>query len=158
MATITQSTIVEDAPQKDGRRWITERHIDNSGAARLVTYLAPAAADATTTMTGRVATVVAEIEELEIQENMARALGDGPIDVRLIYTTAAQNRARLRQIYQTAKGWQVVRLGWYINSLGLTDPQLSALFGVSGAQLTALKTKLAALATKYNDVIDDIGD
>lgn len=37
---IVSSKIIEDAPQKDGRRWITERHTRDDGTYQDVTYMA----------------------------------------------------------------------------------------------------------------------
>lgn len=41
---IQESTIIEDAVQRDGRRFITERHVDDSGAVTFVRYMAEAKA------------------------------------------------------------------------------------------------------------------
>lgn len=73
------------------------------------------------------------------------------------YTTAAQFRTRLRQLFQTATGRRAVRLSWYIHSLNLTDNQLKNLFNVNDAQLVTVKAKLASLAAKYNDVESETG-
>ena len=155
---IVASIIIEDSPQIDGRRWITERHTDHVGKTHFITYIAGLLDNVTTTMTARVSQIETSLENQEIEENMDRATGDGPVDIKLVYSTVLQNRNRLREIYRTASAWQLVRIGWYINSLGLSNAQLGGLFGVSGAQLTALRTKLANLATKYTDVIAQIGN
>lgn len=157
-ATITSSVIVEDAAQKDGRRYITERHTDHVGGTYEVRYIALAAADVNATMTARVATIEAELAENEIRKNLDNAVSDGSfVAPTTVHCTVAQIRARLRELYQTPSGWKAVCLGRYINSLGLTDQQLSSLFGVNGAQLTALKTKLANATTRFNQVTSEAG-
>lgn len=42
---ITQSRIISDSPQKDGRRYVVELHVDEDGSEELVTYLAEKGAD-----------------------------------------------------------------------------------------------------------------
>lgn len=39
---VTKSQIIDDAPQHDGRRWITERHYLDDGTYEDVTYIAGA--------------------------------------------------------------------------------------------------------------------
>jgi hypothetical protein len=47
MPSIVESAVIDDAPQIDGRRWITEHHIDDQGVVHLVgPYLADAEYDA----------------------------------------------------------------------------------------------------------------
>lgn len=157
-ASITNSVIVEDRAQRDGRRWIRERHTDNAGVTHDIVYMAEEGANATTAMTARVATIVSQLETGEVDSIMARATSDAPFAApNLTYATAAQLRTRLREAYRTLSGWQAVCLGHYINSLGLSDAQLTAIFGVSGAQLTALKTKLSNATTRFNQVTSEAG-
>lgn len=57
--TIVASVVWSDNPQKDGRRWITERHTDSEGGVHFVTYMAEQNADATEMLPLR----AAQIEE-----------------------------------------------------------------------------------------------
>lgn len=156
-ATITQSTIVEDAAQRDGRRWITERHTDNAGVQHFVRYIAAAGADVNATMTARAPSVASELENREVTDNIRRALSDAPYTPTTVYCSNNQLRSGVREIYRTVSGWPAICLGKNINALNLTDPQLTSLFGVSGAQLTALKNKLANATTKFNEVTAEAG-
>lgn len=60
---IVSSKIIADQPQADGRRYITERHVDDLGAEMFVTYLAEKGADATAILPERAANIEAAIEE-----------------------------------------------------------------------------------------------
>lgn len=152
---ITNSVIVEDRAQRDGRRSIREQHTDSAGGLHYVDYLAEAAANVSAIMTARVAKLESTWADAEIESNYQRAL-DQLMPV-LVHSTLAQFRAALRARFRDATGWELVRLGKFINSLALSDAQLTSLFGVSGVQLTALKTKLAALASRYDDVVSQVG-
>ncbi len=153
---IVSSVIVEDVAQKDGRRSVRERHTDNLGLFHFVEYLAEAGADVNAAMTARVAQIEADMAAAEVNDNVLRAFDQ--LSPTFNYSTVAQFRSALRQIYKNATAWDVVRLGKFINGLGLTDTQLTNIFGVSGAALTALKAKLVALAAKYDDVSSQVGD
>ena len=152
---IVQSIIVSDSPQKDGRRYIRERHTDHVGVHHECVYLAEAGADANVALANRVAVIVVQLEENEHSQNINRAL-DHLMPV-FIHTTAGQFRTRLRELFKTLSGWDAVRMGAFIHSLSLTDNQLKSLFGVNDAQLPTLKTKLSNAATRYADVQAEAG-
>lgn len=155
---ITASEIIEDHAQADGRRHVRERHTDHLGIHHHVAYMAESGANATTAMTARVSQIEAGLVERELGENESRAL-EGPFaGPTLQHCTAAQVRARIRQLFKNASSFQLCRLAWYIQQLGLTDNQLKAMFGVNDAQLVTLKAKLASLEAKYNDVSDEQGE
>lgn len=96
----------------------------------------------------------------EIEGNLQRILASdgGPVAVSLRWSTANQNAVRVRQHYQASSGWVCIIIARYIASLGLTDNQLKALFGINDVQLTALKVKFTNLIAKYNDVQSQAGD
>ncbi len=153
---IVNSVIVENVVQKDGRRSVRERHTDHVGVPHFVNYMAEAGANVNTALAARVAKIEAQLASAEVDDNVQRAMDQlSPV---FVHSTVNQFRAELRRRFKDASGWDLVRLGKFVNSLGLTDPQLTALFGVSGAALTALKAKLVALAAKYDDVIVQVGD
>lgn len=156
---ITNSTILEDRVQLDGRRHVRERHTDHLGTQHHVAYMAESGANATTTMTARVAQLESALASSELDENEARATADsGFIAPTFQHCTAGQMRARIRELFRTGRSWRVCRIAWYIQQLGLTDAQLKAMFGVNDAQLVTLKAKLASLETKYNDVQTQQGE
>lgn len=57
MVAIVSSQIAEDAAQADGRRWITEVHVDDAGVAHRQVYLAARNADAVATLAGNAAAI-----------------------------------------------------------------------------------------------------
>lgn len=60
---IVESTIIEDAPQKDGRRYVTELHVDDEGKEHRVMYLAESKANVEEMLPARAAQISAQIEE-----------------------------------------------------------------------------------------------
>ena len=147
---IVSSVIVEDRAQRDGRRAVRERHTDQLGLVYDVAYFAEPGTNASAMLAPRAAQIDADLTASEIAANESRAFDQQP--ATLSYSTRDQFLARLRQRFQTAISWDAVRLGKYIQSLGLTDAQLKSMFSVNNAQLVTLKAKLASLANKYDDV------
>lgn len=54
---IIKSIIIDESVQIDGRRWVTEKHIDDVGVEHLVTYLAEADLDIDKEMQNRIAII-----------------------------------------------------------------------------------------------------
>lgn len=144
---LTASVIAEDARQRDGRRWITERHTDHLGQIYEFRYLADMSADAVAFMTTRIAVLNAALTANEIGANVASILANGALATyTLDYSTAAQNFAALRNVYASATQLQAVMLGDFLASL--TSAQLQAAFNLTAAQVTALRSsKLTPAAT-----------
>lgn len=151
MAVILSSTIIADRVQADGRRYVTERHDDDQGESHRVTYLAASNADAQATANARQATILTQLRDHEIAANIAKAL-NGETTFTFRYSTVAQNRTALRETFRTATRWELLTLAWVIDGLNLSDNQLKLLFGVDDAGLPAVKTKLANMAAKYDEV------
>lgn len=149
---IVNSQIIEDRVQRDGRRSIGELHTDHVGGTYYYTYLAEAADNVQARMAARVA---------EIEAGLAKSECDGMIAAGVlrafVHATVATLRQRLRAAYREANAAEVCRLAAFVVSLGLSDAQYTALFGVSGAQLTTLKTKLSNQAAKYTAIISEAG-
>lgn len=154
---IVASVIIEDHAQRDGRRCVRERHRDHMGGIYFFDYLAEAGADTASPLAAHAAQLVADLATAEIDTNEQRAFDQQ--SPAFNYSTAAQFRQRIRQRFQTLSGWDAVRLGKFLQGLGLSDAQLAVLFGVSNpsAQLTALKTRLSTLAAHYDMTIADSG-
>lgn len=55
---ITESSVVEDKAQPDGRRRITQKYIDSQGVSYLRTFMAPADYDASTALSNDVVALV----------------------------------------------------------------------------------------------------
>ena len=153
---IVSSTVVGDAPQIDGRRAITERHVDHLGVVYTFHWYAAPGADATAQLAGHATQLLNDLANAEIAANLQRAYNQQT--AVLNYSTAAQNLAYIRSIFATLTSWDAIRLGKYISGLGLTDQQYQNVFGVgAGAQLTNLKTRIANLAAHYDTATADQG-
>jgi hypothetical protein len=67
--TIASSSFVVDAlPQKDGRVWITETHVDATVGPLTFAYLAANGSNATTVMNARVAQINAGLADAEFEK------------------------------------------------------------------------------------------
>lgn len=146
---IVSSTIVEDAAQVDGRRYIRERHVDHLGTVIEVLYLGAANTDANAVMLARVPSIEVGQTQNEIHANVANALSDDEPAPTFNYSTQNQFAAELRQVYKTATRRDAYRIGWYIESFNLTNNQLQNLFGIGAGQVAAAQAKLDDLAAKY---------
>lgn len=153
---ITSSIIVEDSAQNDGRRSIREKHIDHLGVNHFVTYLAESGTDEEANLANRVAQIEENLKQSEINSNVSKAL-NGELTFTFNHSTVAQNRTAIREVFRTATRWELITLGWVIHTLNLSDTQLKNLFGVSDANLPALKTKLSNLATRYEEALTLVG-
>lgn len=70
--TIVSSTVIEDSPQIDGRRWITEAHTDHLGIVhRRGPYMAEAEQDVEAGLAANAALIEAQLQEAEIEANFA---------------------------------------------------------------------------------------
>lgn len=69
------------------------------------------------------------------------------------HSTQAQLAARLRAVIRAGTPIERHRAARYIWNRGLTDNQLKALFGVTDAQLPALKTRLQNMTARI-DALD----
>lgn len=157
-ATIVSSEIVSDSPQADGRRWVTERHVDHVGAVHVVTYMAEAATNVQTIMAARVPALEAGAKQAELRANLANALSDDTPAPTTNYSTNAEFSALLRETFRHSKGRDALRLGWYVESFDLTNAQLRNLFGIQAGQEAALNAKLDAMAAAYESMIAQAGE
>lgn len=136
---IAASSIAEIATQRDGRRWIVERFIDNVGIAWFRRYLAPAVFDIVAQLALDAAQIDADIKAAEIAANVAQVTTFGSLAVIVMnYTTASANLAALRQAYQIATQLQAIMIGDFLSTL--TDAQLQSIFNLTAAQVTTLRT------------------
>lgn len=152
---ISSSIIIEDSAQPDGRRWIRERHTDHLGATHDVVYMAESATNASEVMSNRVASILSQLKQAEINANMAKAL-NGELTFIFNHSTVAENRTVLRELFMVSTKWELTTLAWVIHELSLSDTQLKNLFGVNDAQLPALKTKLLNQHDRYEDILAEV--
>jgi hypothetical protein len=156
---IVSSTIIEDAPQRDGRRHVCERHVDHAGLIHFIRYLAEQAADVSATMAARVAAIEAELKERELRRAVRAALEDGPaVQPTLHWSTNTEFGLALREFYKTATQRDACRIGWFVTQFNLTDNQLRTFFGLTAGQVAAARTKLSALATQYESLLTAAGE
>lgn len=143
---IVSSQIVEDSAQKDTRRWIRERHVDQVGVFWEFAYLCVAAFDAAAAMAARVSDINAFLIANEIASNISAVvtLGSGASPT-LVHSTVAQNAAALRAAYAIATNLQSVMVADFLNTL--TNGQIATAFGITTGQAATLRTnKLAPAA------------
>jgi hypothetical protein len=96
MASILSSTFEEGAPQVDGRRNVTERHVAGDGRLFTFEYLADEATDINKVLTARAAWL---LKELEADDQAAAIVGDtqGPKSgIRVMRRFTLQERIAIR--------------------------------------------------------------
>lgn len=136
---IVSSAIVEDSVQKDGRRWVRERHLDQVGLEYVIAYLAQSADNATTIMNARATQLALDITAAEIAANVAQIMVAGSLaSPTFIYSTMLQSRNALRLAYQNSTRIEAVMIGDFLSSL--TDAQLQAAFSMTAGQVTTLRS------------------
>ena len=154
---ILSSSVVVDAAQLDGRRHIIEHHTDHVGIVYPVFYLAEAGADATLPLAARAIQIVDGLREAEVNDNLGRILAGEPLSaITTIHVDGATLRQRLRQAFQAATGERACRLAVFLQAL--TDVQLRAIFGITQAQVTTLRTRLQARIDKLNALLAEVGE
>jgi len=154
---IVASVVVWDQPQRDGRRWIRERHTDQVGVAQFRDYLAEAGVNVPAGFPAIVAVLNQQLVDAEIQRNLASvyALGDAAT-VTTQHADVGDLRAALREAYRTVTREQALALGAFLNTL--TNTQLGTLFGVSGAELTVLRGRLQTKASQWAALVAAAGE
>lgn len=136
---INSSTFTEGLAQKDGRRQITETHVDHLGFRHVFTWFAANGVDPTPVMTGRVAGLLNQLRDAEIDKNVAAIKFDGSLAVyTLDYSTVDENFAALRLAYQDASRVEAIMMGDFLSAR--TDAQLRNLFGYTQTQVNNLRT------------------
>ena len=155
---INSSQIIDDSPQHDGRRYVTELHTDHLAQQYRIIYLCTADFDAAAAMSARVASILERLAERELDDNEQRAMEGDFQPPTFNHCTPLQLRNRLREVFRTVKGFVACRLAWYIEQLNLTDNQYKQMFGVNDAQLVLLKVKISRLADRYEAAQSEDGE
>jgi hypothetical protein len=150
--TISTSTIVEDRAQRDGRRHVTERHVDHVGVVFLIPYMGEAGANVNTLMAARVAI----LEAAAIANELEQLIATLPPNPTLNYATIGQAGTLIRNRFKDARGLEAGRIAVWL--LARTDAQLRNAFGMTQGQVDALKIRLQAAADKYNAAIAMTGE
>jgi hypothetical protein len=101
MPILTSALTTDTHTQADGSVWVYERHVDHTGKAHTVSYLAPAGFDTGTTLAMRAANIGAAIDAREAAAQQA-ANYEPPIDgVDFVKRITATEWFAFQQLAQT---------------------------------------------------------
>ena len=146
--TIVSSSHVLGTVQRDGRRYVTEDHVDQLARHYLLEYLAAAAADYVAIRTARAAVLSQQLIDAEIQA--ALRVDANPT---LEYATKTDFAPVMREAYRHAVREECAYLAnWIINRVTdgwVTEAQVQSAFGLTAGQWTTLKAKMIALRNNY---------
>lgn len=133
------SSIIENVgEQRDGRRWVHEKHTDQLGEVHERQWLAEPDEDLDAALAGYAEAISGALREAEIGANMAQIKTEGSLaEVSLEHSTIAQNRAQLREEYRNATRTEAMMIGDYLNTF--SDVQLQAAFGLTAGQAANLR-------------------
>lgn len=141
------STHATGHAQADGRRYVTETHIDATGARHLVEYGPVPEIDYAATLAARAVALDAALAD----DELSHCITSG--SVRTQYQTAGQFAARFRERYRAAGREEAARLAtWIIDRITagqLPDLQVRTAFGLTTTQYNALKTRWTTLRTQW---------
>lgn len=142
---IVSSTIIEDAAQINGFRWITELHTDQLGLQYRMHYMTAAATNTAPIMAAHAVQIGANLTAQEIASNVAAAIASGSLAVMVYnYSTQAQSDLAIRQAFQFATGVTAINLGDYLRTL--TAGRLTVAFSLGN--VISLTAALAAIGTQ----------
>jgi len=149
---IVSSVVVSTRRLANGVVVNRERHTDHLGQQRDIEALASDA-----NLAARITIVIGWLAREELAEDLRSiyAAGDQAV-VTTNHVTIAEVRDALREAYRTATREQACALGAFLNTL--TNNQLGTLFGVSGAALTSLRTRLQAKASQWTALVAAVGE
>lgn len=154
---ITSSTIISTSRQVDGRLRVDERHIAVS-EAYLVSYLCEAGTDTQANLSANAQRIndAMKISELE------GMITDLAWDYVQVETTGAELIAYVRAAYRERSREELVpvasRILEWITNGRFTDTQVRNAFGLTSAQWTTLKNKMAALVSANTTIITAEGE
>lgn len=151
---IVSTSVIEEPVQKDGRRYVRERHTDELGEVHEVSYLAESGGNALTVAQGRAALIDNQIKELEFQNCLAAIMREAT--PRLRHLTLAEVGPLIRAWYATTAGEECAKVSAYL--LTLTDAQLRTIFGVTATQLTTLKNRLTTRRNAWTTLQSQVGE
>ena len=155
---VISSTITDDARQVDGRRRIEELPTDQKGVKSRVSYLSATVFDALAAMAANRILIDARMK-LEELEGMLTVY---PWDYIQTETTGAELTTYYRESYKNGSngGLSPVasRVIEWIDKGRFTDTQVRTAFGLSVAQWTILKNKMAALVSANITILSAVGE
>lgn len=146
--------ILEDRAQRDGRRWITERH-DIGGDSMTISYLAEAGIDAVAAAEARTVFLAQQAQASEILR-IVQMLLNAEVASMPRHATMAQVGAAVREAYRTLRAWPLIVLSAWLHTR--SDAELREWFGVRPTGLTQLRAKLQQRATIKQQIESEQGD
>ena len=136
---IVLSMIASDSAQKDGRRWIEEKHIDHLGVVWGRGYLVSSVYDALSALDAYATQLATNLKQAEISGNIARIVTKGSLAVTVLdHSTVDENFAVLRTYYKTATDLEAIMSGDFLSAR--SDAQLKNLFSYTQNQVDNLRT------------------
>jgi hypothetical protein len=136
---ISSSTTAEVGIQRDGRRWVLEKHVDHLGVEHIRHWLAQAGDDLVAALADYATRLLDALRDTEIARNVSAVMADGRLAVTTTdYSTAMQGINALRVAYQSATRTEAIFIGDFLGSL--TDAQLRNAFDITQGQVTTLRT------------------
>jgi len=154
---IVSSEIVGNVLLADGRRQVTERHVDHVGAVHDVYYVAPVGADLGANLTARATALEASLADAE--DNQALGLVGAEADVVALCLNpvhSTSKRLAKRLIYWLIRARRSDNLPEILRLLlplvdylkaNYNPSQLSSFLDLSLAQLSQMDTKIGYLRT-----------
>jgi len=145
---IVSSSHVLGTVQKDGRRYVTEDHVDQLSRHHLVEYLAASDADYTAIRMARATAIGLRLIAQEIDS--ALRVNADPV---LEYATKADFAPVMREAYRSESQEQCAYLAnWIINRVNggwITETQVRNAFNLDAGQWATLKAKMITLRNNY---------
>jgi hypothetical protein len=154
------SSVTEDvSPQKDGRRYVRERHTDHVGVDHVRIWLANADADLPAALAEYAAVLPGMLRDAEIQKNIDLAKTEGSLAkpyITAVHMTVPEGGAALREYYKTSTEVEAIMIGDYLNTV--TDQQLMNAFQITAQQAANLRAnKLVPASEKAADIRVETG-
>jgi hypothetical protein len=147
--------VIEDARQIDGRRWIRERHRDDTGLDHDYVWMAEAGQATGPIVTARAVWLGTWLKDEELANVLAAIESGDTFVVR--YNTLVEIGQAIRERYKVLTGEAVARVAKW--ALTRTDVELKAWFGgLNNSQLMALKTRLTSKVTALNSLNALVGE
>lgn len=152
---IVTSSIVENAPQRDGRRRVTEAHTDHLGVIHHRSYVVEVTDDLPMMVANGAMLLTAGLMEGELVRNESFALENVP-GFTFRHCSRADFMTRMRERFRTSGGVEACQIAVFF--LTLDDNQLKTVFMVNDVQLVTLKRRLQNRKNLLMQITDVTGE
>lgn len=157
MSIVSSTFELERHAQRDGSRYVIERHVDGHGVEHVVSYLARGVMDHAAILAARAEQLSEQVAKREFEEAIDF---DGWRPLK--HQTPAEFAARLRRRYRSASSIECARIAtWILDRIGdgdFTENQVRNAFGLTAVQWSALKARLTSLRNAYMAAIAAQGE